>query len=307
MTEARTATLSCHDMSVTFGDFVAIRGASVCLSGHQVTGLAGVNGAGKTTLIHALMGLTPPSAGRVYSSNGLRSVAYCPDTPAFEPWLDASEVLEQSLAVARSDRSVHSSHEGRAMVLKRVGLAEVGRRRVGGFSRGMKQRLGIAAAVVLDPEILILDEPTSALDPLGREDVLGLISELGRAMHVVFSSHLLDDIEKVANSLIVLDRGEVVFTGLLSDFVNAPAAQLAITVGGDVRLLLAAFEARGIGCSVDPGAPGTLCVPESLRHRVFEVLAAHPDQIRSVESSQESLQSAFVRLIRARAAGGDDT
>lgn len=294
--------VSCHDVSVEFNGFVALRHASLCLSGRQVTGLAGANGAGKTTLIHALTGLVPLSSGRVERPSGLRSMSYCPDSPEFEPWLTAAEVLEQSLAVAASDGGEHRSPEAREALLGRVGLAGAGTRRVGGFSRGMKQRLGIAAAVVLEPKVLILDEPTSALDPLGREDVLALISELGRQMHVVFSSHLLGDIERVADALVVLDEGSVVFTGPLDRFVDASEAQLAITVKGSPAALIAALEAHGVGCSRRPERTSTLVVPASHRREVFEVLASHPDEIVAVEPSAASLQGAFVRLARSTGA-----
>lgn len=300
MTDTLAPMLSCYDVSVEFDGFVALRHASLRLSGNKVTGVAGVNGAGKTTLVHALTGLVPLSSGRVEHPGGQGSVSYCPDSPEFEPWLAAAEVLEQSLAVAGSTGGDHGSAQAREALLERVGLAGAGARRVGGFSRGMKQRLGIAAAVVLEPKVLILDEPTSALDPLGREDVLELISQLGREMHVVFSSHMLSDIERVADALVVLDEGSIVFTGPLARFVDAAEDQLAITVKGSPRELIGALQAQGVQWASDPERPSKLVVSTTHRREVFQILASLSDQVVAVEPSEASLQGAFVQFARSK-------
>lgn len=216
-----------------FGDFRALDGVDWSVEGTGVVGLIGLNGAGKSTLIRVALGLQSVTAGTVEVPIGLAAVGYCPDTPGFEPWLTAREVLEQSRAIgaARRDRA----REPVDAVLATVGLERSGHRRVGGFSRGMLQRLGIAAALVRDPEMLILDEPTSALDPEGRAAVLALIRDLGERMTVVFSSHLLADVEELAEGLLVLHHGRVVFQGSAADFraahAGVPMLRIALTGG----------------------------------------------------------------------------
>ena len=143
----------------------------ICLEAQDqsVTAVIGPNGAGKTVLFSVIAGLCPADEGDIEVAPG-RTVAYCPDVPQFESWLTATEIVETSLALSGTSGDI-----GVLEALDQCGLARVAKRRVAGFSRGMLQRLGIAAALVLDPGLLILDEPNSALDPVGRADVRRLI------------------------------------------------------------------------------------------------------------------------------------
>ncbi|MFE3187398.1 ABC transporter ATP-binding protein [Nocardia sp. NPDC059240] len=219
-------------VAVRFGDFVALDGVDWSVDGCGVIGLIGLNGAGKTTLIRTVLGLQAVSAGDVRVPIGLGAIGYCPDTPGFEPWLSAREVLEQSLAIGPARDPGTWSVDA---ALAAVDLERHAHRRAGGFSRGMMQRLGIAAALVREPGVLILDEPTSALDPEGRAAVLALIRELGERMTVVFSSHLLADVEDLADRLLVLHGGRAVFAGTTADFLAEhtaePALRIALTGG----------------------------------------------------------------------------
>lgn len=185
-------------------------GASLTIPDRGVTAIIGPNGAGKTTLFTIITGLIRQDSGTVTIAPEIGRIAYCPDTPTFERWLTASEVLDQSAALAR-----HHSNVSNAAILGQCGLAEAGTRRVGGFSRGMTQRLGIASTLVIDPRLMILDEPTSALDPVGRREVLALLQRLGTERAVVLSSHSLADVEKIADTVIILAKGRVVYQGTL--------------------------------------------------------------------------------------------
>ncbi|MEU1203972.1 ABC transporter ATP-binding protein [Nocardia sp. NPDC005825] len=219
-------------VSVRFGDFTALDGVDWTVDGPGVVGLIGLNGAGKTTIIRSLLGLQPVSAGAVRVPIGLGAIGYCPDTPGFEPWLSAREVLAQSRAIGAARDTGGWSDDA---ALAAVDLERHAHRRAGGFSRGMLQRLGIAAALVRAPEVLILDEPTSALDPEGRAAVLALMRELGERMTVVFSSHLLADVQDLADRLLVLHRGRAVFAGETEDFLQQhttpPTLRIALRDG----------------------------------------------------------------------------
>ncbi|MEV0465030.1 ABC transporter ATP-binding protein [Nocardia tengchongensis] len=228
--------LEVTEVSVRFGDFQALDGVDWTVDGPGVIGLIGLNGAGKTTLIRSVLGLEKVSAGVVRVPIGLGAIGYCPDTPGFEPWLTAREVLAQSRAIgAARDTGVWSADAA----LAAVDLERHAHRRAGGFSRGMLQRLGIAAALVREPEVLILDEPTSALDPEGRAAVLALMRDLGKRMTVVFSSHLLADVEDLADRLLVLHRGRVVFAGETEEFLQQhtapPTLRIALHGGGVIE------------------------------------------------------------------------
>ncbi|MFE3103335.1 ABC transporter ATP-binding protein [Nocardia tengchongensis] len=228
--------LEVTEVSVRFGDFQALDGVDWTVDGPGVIGLIGLNGAGKTTLIRSVLGLQKVSAGAVRVPIGLGAIGYCPDTPGFEPWLTAREVLTQSRAIgAGRDTGAWSADAA----LAAVDLERHSHRRAGGFSRGMLQRLGIAAALVREPEVLILDEPTSALDPEGRAAVLALMRDLGKRMTVVFSSHLLADVEDLADRLLVLHRGRVVFAGETEEFLQQhtapPTLRIALRGGGVIE------------------------------------------------------------------------
>lgn len=198
-----------------YGSTTALEAVALHVGADSVYGLVGPNGAGKTTLLGVLAGLRRPSAGSV-SLNVLRQrIAVMPDTPRFEPWLTAYEVVDLARRLVAPDAPA-SEVDG---ALGEVGLADVAGRAVGGFSRGMLQRLGLAATIVSRPELLILDEPCSALDPLGRNDVLDLVTRLGQRSTVLFSSHILSDVQRVCDTVGVLRGGKLLFEGPLEDLL----------------------------------------------------------------------------------------
>ncbi|MGY5011934.1 ABC transporter ATP-binding protein [Streptomyces sp. 900105755] len=208
---------------------VGVLGIDLDIDSRQVFGLVGPNGAGKTTLLTLLCGLAEPDAGTI-TVEGKYSL--CPDAPEFEPWLNGFEVLRQSFALARpADRLTDDWLQEVADV---TGVTEFARRRCGGYSRGMTQRLGIAAALVIDPEVLVLDEPTSALDAVGRADVLALIRQLSSRRTVVLSSHTLSDVQRIADTIAVMDTGRLLFTGppqvLINDHLS-PAWKVTLSHG----------------------------------------------------------------------------
>ncbi|GAB2513080.1 ABC transporter ATP-binding protein [Nocardia heshunensis] len=264
-------------VSVRFGDFLALDGVDWTVDGRGVIGLIGLNGAGKTTLIRTVLGLQAVGAGEVRVPIGLAAIGYCPDTPGFEPWLSAREVLEQSRAIGPARGPGNWSVDA---ALAAVDLERHAHRRAGGFSRGMLQRLGIAAALVREPEVLILDEPTSALDPEGRAAVLALIRELGERMTVVFSSHLLADVEDLADRLLVLHRGRAVFAGATTGFLAEHTTERAL------RIALAG----GRVIEAEPPGWGSALAEAS----------AHSGDIEDIRITRPTLTDAFFAAIGER-------
>lgn len=297
---ADEAIVTVDALSVTFGDVTALDGVSIALRGRGVTGLVGLNGAGKTTLVLTTLGLLAPTVGAVRRPLIPGAVAYCPDTPAFEPWLDAVEVLEQSRLLAGLPPQSPAASD----VLATVGLSDARRRRVGGFSRGMTQRLGIAAALVLEPQLLLLDEPTSALDPLGRDELLRLVVELGRERHVLFSSHLLGDVETVADNVLILHRGRLLYDGAISELVVDDRAEITVrfdplthadTVAGLPDEAPSGAPLRWVA---DDAAPDTCHVVATSMADVFAALAPIADRVLEIGRRRTTLQSAFVARTR---------
>lgn len=196
-----------------FDGFRALKGLNMHVKAGEVYGFIGPNGSGKTTTMNILAGLSHPTQGEC-TVNGLDvtklthpgdlNIGYLPEDPKFYPWMTAHETLGYLSGTQNNERT--------GEILKWTGLLDARSRRVGGFSRGMKQRLGIGAALIRNPQLLILDEPSSALDPEGRSEVLRLIKDLkGMGKTVLFSTHILDDVERVCDTVGMIDAGEMLF------------------------------------------------------------------------------------------------
>jgi ABC-2 type transport system ATP-binding protein len=228
----------CSGLHKQYGRRTAVEDVSFEVARGEVLGLLGPNGAGKTSVIKMLLGLVRPDAGEVLllgrRSSDPRSrsaVGYLPELFRYQPWLTAAEVLDLHVRLAR----VPVPAADRRECLELVGLgARVGDR-VGGFSKGMQQRLGMAVALVARPELVVLDEPTSALDPIGRVDVRDIVLSLkDRGVAVLLNSHLIGEVERVCDRVVILDKGRVAASGTLAELLGQR----------EVRLRLAGVDGR---------------------------------------------------------------
>jgi ABC-2 type transport system ATP-binding protein len=200
-----------------YGAVHALDGLDMSVEPGSVFGFLGPNGAGKTTTLRILTGLARPTSGRAsvagvdLASDGRtlsRRIGYLPEEPSFYPWMTPREFLDY-LGRLHGLPSLQRSARTKEL-LDLVNLAEAGKRRIGGFSKGMRQRLGVAAALVHRPEVLLLDEPVSALDPVGRKEVLELIETMGGQSTVLMSSHILADVERVCSVVGIIARGKMI-------------------------------------------------------------------------------------------------
>ena len=203
-----------------YGGVTALADVDLVVPRGSVYGVVGPNGAGKTTLLSILVGLRQPTSGTVTLDVERERIALVPDTPSFEPWLTAREVV----ALARSLVGLAPSAEAVEDALRLTGLADAADRANGGFSRGMLQRLGLASAMAGEPVLLVLDEPAAALDPAGRRDVLDLVSDLSGGTTVLFSSHILADVQQVCDTIGILRDGRLLFQGSTRDLLAGKAA-----------------------------------------------------------------------------------
>jgi ABC-2 type transport system ATP-binding protein len=211
------AAIRVEGLRKTFGDVRALDGLTLTVEPGTIFGFLGPNGAGKTTTIRILTGLARPSGGRAWvlgMDTGAarreiaRHVGYLPEEPAFYSWMTPREFLDhigRIFGLGAAERGARVEE-----LLDLVGLAGVSGRRVGGFSRGMRQRLALAQTLVNRPEVLFLDEPASALDPAGRRDVLKLITQLRGQCTVFMSTHILADVERVCDTVGIIARGQMV-------------------------------------------------------------------------------------------------
>ena len=179
----------------------------------SVYGLVGPNGAGKTTMLAILTGMRRADRGEVGLSVPRSRVAVCPDVPEFDAWLTAFEVVDLARSLIGAGDNSEAPSDAVFQALTAAGLADVAERQAGGFSGGMTQRLGFACALVGDPELLILDGPTSALDPAGRAELLSMVAGLRGRRTVIFSSHILDDVHRVADQVGILRDWRLLYQG----------------------------------------------------------------------------------------------
>ncbi|HEY1013720.1 MAG TPA: ABC transporter ATP-binding protein [Herpetosiphonaceae bacterium] len=283
-----------------YGNINAVSDLDLAIPRGTIFGFLGPNGAGKTTTIRMLLGLIEPTAGEAaVLGHDIRreraaiapKVAAIVESPAFYTFLNGRQNLE---VLARS--SGLSLDKARIdELLDQVGLAGRGGDKVKTYSLGMKQRLGVAATLLNDPQLIFLDEPTNGLDPAGTVDMRRLISRLGQDGRTVFlSSHLLNEVEQVCTDLAIVQQGRTLFQGKMRDLVKgagyaleaAPFERAMAVLGEHPELAAKSFDGHWINISAEAGA-----VPAVVR-----ALVSADVDIYQVQLRQNSLESMFLEL-----------
>jgi ABC-2 type transport system ATP-binding protein len=298
----------CSGLRKRYGKQTAVDGVSFAVGRGEVVGLLGPNGAGKTSVIKMLLGLVRPDAGDVLllgrpSREPLARarVGYLPELFRYQPWLTAAEVMALHVRLAGVDVAVEERLDG----LAAVGLGDRAGDRVGTFSKGMQQRLGLAVALVASPELVVLDEPTSALDPIGRADVRDLVLSLkARGVAVLLNSHLIGEVERVCDRVVILDKGRVAAAGTLSDLLGQREVRLrldGVGAAAEERLAAAGRVAR-------TGDWLTVALPadeddETVPGLVADLVALGV-RVHAVEPGRISLEERLLDILRPES-GGD--
>lgn len=218
--------LKIENLHKSFGKNTIINGLSMSIPENTIFGFLGKNGAGKTTTMKMILGFLKKDEGSIKvfgeevsfgQSKTNRFIGYLPDVPEFYGYMTAKEYL--NLCGAITGLSKNEIKNKSVELLELVGLRDVNKR-ISGYSRGMKQRLGIAQALLNSPKLLICDEPTSALDPLGRKEILDIILKIKDSTTVIFSTHILSDVEAICDHVVVLDKGKNVLEGSIDELKN---------------------------------------------------------------------------------------
>jgi ABC-2 type transport system ATP-binding protein len=276
----------------------ALDGVDLAVPAGAVLGLVGPNGAGKTTLLSILAGLRRPTAGTVEIDAERSRVAVLPDAPRFDPWLTGREVVDLARRLTAPDAPEAATDR----VLAETDLADAAGRRVAGYSRGMLQRLGLAATVVGDPEVLLLDEPASALDPIGRRDVLDLVRRMRGTATVVFSSHILADVQDVSDHLAILDRGKLRFQGPVDDLLGTGTSAILVrTRDGTAAVedaLSGAPWAAGVERLDDRVVRIRVTDLDAAERNLPGVLAATGVRVVSIAPDTPTLEDVFLEVTR---------
>jgi len=291
------AAIEIHELTKRFGDVTAVDRLSFELPGGSITGFLGPNGAGKTTTLRMLLGLVTPTSGTA-TIDGRRYVDL--DAPArrIGAVLEASSFHPSRRAIDHLGVLASASGLPRRRVtdaLEQVGLAAHANRRVGGFSLGMRQRLGLAAAMLGEPDVLILDEPANGLDPEGVHWLRSFLrsqSDAGRT--VVVSSHLLAEVAQTVDHVVVLNRGRLV--------LSAPLAQVAALHAPDVVVrtphsatLRDQLTRRGITASLT--TPGVVTASGVSAERIGRIMNEHGVEVHEMRLANSSLEDVFLSLI----------
>jgi len=302
-----TAALETAGLTKAYGGKRALDEVSFAVEEGSVFGFLGPNGAGKTTMVRLLTGLAHPTAGsaRILGSQVVAGdaigaeVGYLPDVPGFYEWMTGPEFLEFA---GRLFGLPDSTLKARVTsLLDLAGLAGVNTR-IGGYSRGMKQRLGIAQALVNAPRVLILDEPTSALDPIGRKDVLDMLASLRGRTTVFFSTHILADVDRVCDTVAILDHGRLVEQARTEELKERyGASKIVLEVVGSAEQLVRDLQARPWASAVQASADGTIQVSvgdmAAAQKEIPALVAARGLGLARLEAGELQLEEVFVELV----------
>jgi ABC-2 type transport system ATP-binding protein len=284
-----------------YGRTVALDGLTMRVPAGEVFGFLGPNGAGKTTAIKLLLGLARPTSGQARllgrpagDREARRHVGYLPELFRYQAWLSGREVLAAHCRLAGLPRSTWTPQIDAA--LHAAGISERGDDRVGGYSKGMQQRLGLAVALLGDPAVVFLDEPTSALDPVGRLEMRGIVRGLReRGTTIFLNSHLLTEVERVCDRVVILDHGRVVAAGPLADLLSEHHLRIRVTGIDRPAELLAAFGALTVVdgyfeiSGLDPAR-----VPD-----LVATLVAAGGRVYAIEPRQATLEERFAEAVGA--------
>lgn len=290
-----------------------LRGVSFQVPRGAVAGYLGVNGAGKTTTLKTLVGINRVQRGAVRIGGdpaGSRAaqarIGFLPESPNFYDSLSGRELLEHLGGLSGLSRAELSGRIG--PLLERVGLpAEAAERPLRGYSKGMRQRLGLAQALVHEPELVLLDEPLDGLDPMGRLQLRELIAEQGRAGRTVFfSTHVLADVEAICDHLVVLDGGNVAYQGPPGQLVAEADARVDVELGGLSGAETLAALAEAAGAPAEPRGEGRLalrCPNQQAADRLVDVARARGGRVLLLAPHRPGLEELFLTRFRGQVGG----
>ena len=290
--------------SSTFGKtkIEALKGVDIEVQRGEIVGILGPNGAGKTTLLKILLGVVSPTAGHasifgkpIGDANARQRLGYLPENHRFPPYLTARQTLDVYGRLSNLDGAYRKEHIPR--LVEEAGLADWMDTRVGKFSKGMMQRLGLAQATLNDPDILVLDEPTDGVDPVGRREIRDRLRVLkSKGKTILINSHLLTEIELICDRVAILNKGLIVRTGSISEIVSEGTGWRI-----QCRNMPLEFDVKRFGAHIESGnVEQTIVmdggVTETL-NQLIDALRSSDTSILSIEKHRKSLEAGFLDII----------
>jgi ABC-2 type transport system ATP-binding protein len=300
-----------HGLSKSFGRSEVLRSVNLSVPPNSVFGFLGPNGAGKTTTMKILVGLLHPTSGSAsvlghdVASDGMQAraaIGYLPQDASYWRHLTVRGVLSftarryldlprQALAAQVDD------------TIELAGLGHLADRQVRKLSGGERQRLGVAEAWVGQPDVLILDEPSSGLDPEGRHEVLDLLDRLREYATILYSTHILDDVERIADQIAIIDRGSIVASGPVDSFLVGSTALYSVRSDGIDRSAVDALSGKSWVDSIEPGPDGQIEVAVNDRpqaeHGLLRALVENGVHVTDFRPARRSLEDTYLDLVGA--------
>jgi ABC-2 type transport system ATP-binding protein len=310
-TNAMETAVSCRGLTKRYGDVLALDALTLDVPAGAVFGILGPNGAGKTTLLRLLTGLAHPTAGdatvaglsvTTQASAVHRRISFLDQSPQYYSWMRGRELVTFVGELFGLRGRELRTRVDEALAL--TGLTDAAHRRVGGYSGGMRQRLGLAQALVNRPEVLFLDEPASSLDPAGRHEILGAIARLRGTATVCMSTHILADVERICDRVAILNQGRLLASAPVAELQTRyaqPAFELELDGGqGDAaeQLVAALRSASWAGHVTRQGDVVRVIAvdPATAEREILPLVAGRDIQLQRFERLRPSLEDIFLRL-----------
>ena len=307
--------LRIENLEKSFGDKKVLRGVNLNVPPKKVFGFVGKNGAGKTTTMKLVLGLMTANTGEIFvngekvtygNTKTNRFIGYLPDVPEYYSFMTPKEYLNFCGEITKMDKKEIRTRSEE--LLKLVGLGEE-KHRIKGFSRGMKQRLGIAQALLNRPKLLICDEPTSALDPLGRKEILDILVAAKEETTILFSTHILSDVEHICDEMALLNEGKIIMQGSIDEVKSkrrGNALEIQLERKEDSNKLYRFIQGsiktgrKNIDsiCIIDQSAKCIILKDESLLPDVLRYLADNNIPIVRIEKQESTLEDIFLEAIK---------
>ena len=306
--------LRIENLEKSFGDKKVLRGVNLNVPPKKVFGFVGKNGAGKTTTMKLVLGLMTANTGEIFvngekvtygNTKTNRFIGYLPDVPEYYSFMTPKEYLSFCGEITKMDKKEIRTRSEE--LLKLVGLGEE-KHRIKGFSRGMKQRLGIAQALLNRPKLLICDEPTSALDPLGRKEILDILVAAKEETTILFSTHILSDVEHICDEMALLNEGKIIMQGSIDEVKskrrgNALEIQLERKEDSDslYRFICEktkAHKAGSVGKTERNGSKNIIIKEASLLPYALKFIADNNIPFIKIEKQESTLEDIFLEAIK---------
>lgn len=294
--------LTIENLSKSFGNNKVIDGLSFAVPEHSVFGFIGQNGAGKTTTMKMILGLLKADSGKAFVCGEAVSfgqtktneyIGYLPDVPEFYPYMRPKEYFKLCGDITGMSTEKIKSRSEELLALVGLGV----NKRIGSFSRGMKQRLGIAQALLNEPKLLICDEPTSALDPIGRKEILDILLAVKGKTTVVFSTHILADVERICDHVAVLNNGRLALCGTLSELKaqhKADRLLIEFATSADKDKFIALSD---IDMTNSEQMETSINIAET-QTAVLELLAKEKILPQKLEVAEPTIESLFLEVVQ---------